>query len=279
MDRKGNLLFGLDIQRACGIEIGPLASPIVAKQEGSILYVDYAYTDFLRNRYKNDPNIDISKIVSIDAVWGEKSLSESIGRKTVDYVIASHVIEHVPDFVTWLSELHSVLNKNGQVRLAIPDKRYSFDYLRQESRLSDILAAHVVRARVPQPHEILDFCLNKVSIDTAAAWRKEIDPTKLMREFTLEGAMWLAQDVIKNGTYHDVHCWVFTPNSFAKLCHSLAEFNLLKFACHSFIDTARNQLEFFVALKDTDDHCEVVDSWATMISATSSGLDAPQTCR
>ncbi len=268
MNRKENLLFGLDIQHACGIEIGALASPVVSKQEGTILYVDYADTNVLRDRYKSDPNVDISKIVTVDAVWGEKSLGESINGESVDYVIASHVIEHVPDFVTWLNELHSVLDKHGQVRLAIPDKRYSFDYLRQESRLSDILSAYVVRARVPQPREILDFCLNKVSIDTAAAWRNEIDIAKLTREFTYEGAMWLAHDVINHGTYHDVHCWVFTPHSFATLCHKLARFNLLKLACHRFVDTARNELEFFVALKDTADQREVVESWAAMVKAT-----------
>lgn len=271
MNRTESLLYGLDVQRTRGLEIGPLASPIVSKKEASIYYVDFADTDFLRNRYKDDPYVDISKIVSVDAVWGEKSLRETIGGKSVDYIVASHVIEHVPDFVTWLSELHSVLNKHGQVRLAIPDKRYSFDYLRQESRLSDILSAYLIRARIPQPHEILDFCLNKISIDTPSAWRNEIDPKNIEKEFTFEKAMWLAQDAISNGVYHDVHCWVFTPCSFATLCHELAKVNLLKLACHYFIDTAPNQLEFFVALKTTSNQIEVVDSWAMMINTILSG--------
>ena len=266
MGRKENLLKGLDVRNAVGLEIGPLASPVVSKQEGAIYYVDYADAEFLRNRYKDDPNVDTSKIVSIDAIWGERSLKEAMNGQSVDYIVASHVVEHVPDLVTWLSELHSVLHQGGQVRLVVPDKRYTFDYLRQVSRLSDILTAYVVRARVPQPHEIFDFCLNKVTIDTAAAWRNEIDATKLTKDFTFEGAMRLARDVIDNGTYHDVHCWVFTPFSFTQLCCELAKAELLKFACEYFIDTAHGELEFYVALKTSQDKGEAIDSWAKMMS-------------
>lgn len=264
MGRKENLLKGLDVRNAIGLEIGPLASPVVSKQEGAIYYVDYTDAEFLRNRYKDDPNVDTSKIVSIDAIWGERSLKEAMNGQSVDYIVASHVVEHVPDLVTWLSELHSVLHQGGQVRLVVPDKRYTFDYLRRVSRLSDILTAYVVRARVPQPHEIFDFCLNKVTIDTAAAWRNEIDTTKLTKDFTFEGAMCLARDVINNGTYHDIHCWVFTPASFAKLCCELAKVGLLKLACDYFVDTAHNELEFYVGMKATTDREEAMRSWQVM---------------
>lgn len=268
MERKEKLLRGLDVRNAIGIEIGPLASPVVSKQEGKIYYVDYADAEFLRNRYKDDPNVDTSKIVFIDAIWGEQSLKDAIGSKAVDYVIASHVVEHVPDLVTWLDELHSVLLPGGQVRLVVPDKRYTFDYLRQTSRLSDILTAYVARARVPQPHEIFDYCLNKVTIDTSAAWRNEIDTTKLTKDFTFAGAMWLVHDVINNGTYHDLHCWVFTPHSFATICYQLAEVDLLKFTCEHFVDTEYGELEFFVALKASSNKAQMVDSWAKMMDLT-----------
>lgn len=265
MGRKENLMKGLDVRNTIGLEIGPLANPVVTKQEGEVYYVDYADAEFLRSRYKDDPNVDTSKIVSVDAIWGEQSLKEAMNGQSVDYIVASHVIEHVPDLVTWLSELHSVLRPDGQVRLVVPDKRYTFDYLRQVSRLSDILTAYVEHARVPQPHEIFDFCLNKVTIDTAAAWRNDIDTAKLVRDFTFEGAMHLARDVIDNGTYHDVHCWVFTPFVFAQLCRELAKADLLKFACEYFIDTAYGELEFYVALRASRDKGEAVDSWAKMM--------------
>lgn len=264
MNRKQFILDGLDIRRSIGLEIGPLASPVVAKDEGAIFYVDYADTAFLRNRFKDDPNVDVSKIVTIDAIWGNKTLLEAMDGKLVDYIIAAHVIEHVPDLITWLSELHSVLRESGQVRLVIPDRRYSFDYLRQETRLSDILNAYLLKTRAPLVHEVLDCCLNQAQIDTVAAWRGEVNPEALKKDFTFDGAMWLAKDIIANGTYHDIHCWVFTPHSFATLCCELAKVDLLQFACHHFVDTQYGQLEFYVALEASRDKNLTVESWAKM---------------
>ena len=51
----------------------------------------------LRLRYANDPHVDVTQIVEIDAVWGEKTILDALDDKLVDYIIASHVIEHVPD--------------------------------------------------------------------------------------------------------------------------------------------------------------------------------------
>ena len=270
MDRREKVLHGLDLERSVGLEIGPLANPIVRKSDGTVFYVDYADAPALRLRYANDPHVDVTKIVEIDAVWGEKTILAALDGKLVDYIIASHVIEHVPDLITWLSELYSVLLPEGEVRLVIPDRRYTFDYLRAETRLCDVVSTYLVRARVPQPREIIDFCVNKVQIDVANAWRGNVKAEdNLHRDFTFEGALWLARDVIANGTYHDVHCWVFTPYSFACLCTDLAKADLLDFACKNFFVTERNQLEFFVTLVKLKDKHEIVQSWREMMLATS----------
>lgn len=264
MNRKQFILDGLDIRCSTGLEIGPLANPVVSKDEGTIFYVDYADTPFLRKRFENDPKVDVSKIATIDAVWGDKTLLEAMDGRLVDYIIAAHVVEHVPDLITWFSELHSILREGGQVRLVVPDRRYSFDYLRQETRLSDVLNAYLLQTRIPLVHEVLDCCLNQAQIDTAAAWRGKVDPLALKKDFTFDGAMWLARDIIANGTYHDIHCWVFTPHSFATLCCELAQVDLLQFACHHFVDTQYDQLEFYVALEASRDKNLTVESWARM---------------
>ncbi|OOG45969.1 hypothetical protein B0E50_17690 [Rhodanobacter sp. C01] len=232
---------------------------------GDVIYVDYADAAFLRHRYEHDPNVDVAKIVDIDAIWGEDTLQEAIGtNRKVDYVIACHVIEHVPDLITWLNEIEHVLTSNGEVRLAIPDKRYTFDYLRSETRLADVVTANLVRARIPQSREIIDFAVNKTQMDTDAAWRGEVDVTRLPRDYTFEDAVRLAQDAITHGTYHDVHCWVFTPYSFAKLMGELVEAGLVHFMCADFIDTAYGQLEFFCTLKTSLDKSKCIESWRAM---------------
>jgi SAM-dependent methyltransferase len=265
MDRRRKILEGLDLRKSVGAEIGPLCNPIVSREEGRVFYPDYTDADSLKAKYAGDPSVDVSKIVEVDAVWGDKSLKEALGNDVVlDYVIASHVVEHVPDLVTWLNEVRSVLKPDGELHLAIPDRRFTFDYVRSETRLSDVLTAYLVRARVPQPHEILDFVLNAKKVDLQKAWSGEVDLAELVPYNTFEDAMSLARDVLDNGTYHDTHCWVFTPRSFSALCQRLATVGLLHFACEAFHDTEHNQLEFFVKLRLCDDREKIVKSWRRM---------------
>jgi SAM-dependent methyltransferase len=265
MDRKQKMIEGLELGSSVGAEIGPLCNPIVKRDEGRVFYVDYTDTASLKAKYASDSSVDVSKIVEVDALWGDKSLKEALPDDIVlDYVVASHVVEHVPDLVTWLEEVRSVLKPDGELRLAIPDRRFTFDYVRGETRLSDVLTAYLVRARVPQPHEVLDFALNTKKVDLQKAWRGEIKLTELVPYNTFEHAVNLARDVLENGTYHDTHCWVFTPRSFSALCERLATVGLLHFACGGFHDTEHEQLEFFVHLRRCNDREKIVQSWHQM---------------
>jgi len=267
MDRKSKLTQNLDLQRYRGIEIGALANPIVTRDTGNVLYVDYADTASLKARYANDPYVRTDDIVDIDAIWGDRTLTEAVAPAgNFDYVIASHVVEHVPDLITWLNELCDVISPVGQIRLIVPDRRYSFDYLRAETRVADVVSANLIRARIPQPHEILDFALNKTEIDITQAWDGNIDPSRLSRDFTFEGALWLCRDAMENGTYHDVHCWVFTPRSFANLMYELCKLGAIDLKCSMFHDTERGELEFFVGMQRSTDKSEQLASWQSMIS-------------
>lgn len=266
MDRKKKMLFGLDMSTAVGAEIGALCRPLVTRQDGAVYYIDHANTEELRQKYKNDPNVDVNSLVEVDAVWGKRSLSEALNGKRVDYVIASHVIEHVPDLVGWLNEIRAILTPNGQLRLAVPDKRFTFDLMREESRLSDVLSAHVVRARIPQPQAILDHVLNvRYDVSAGDIWNGIESAGRPAH--TLVDAMNVANDSVVNGTYHDVHCWVFTPVSFARICRALAENDLLPMSCINFYDTGRNELEFQVHMQECADATLAAASWARMETA------------
>ncbi|WP_413658184.1 methyltransferase domain-containing protein [Paraburkholderia phenoliruptrix] len=263
--RRTRLLRGLNLKESVGVEIGALCWPLVRQEDAeTIIYVDHTDTPHLRHKYRDDPHVDAEQIVSVDAVWGANSLHEAIGGQYVDYVVASHVVEHVPDLVTWLRELAAVLKPTGEVRLAVPDRRFTFDYFRRESRLPEVLTSYVERARVPHPYCLFDHCLNAADISTAEAWRGRIDPGSARRHHTWQGAMQLARDAFENGTYHDVHCWVFTPGSFANLIADLCEMDLLDFACEDFADTARNGMEFSVVLRRSCDRRYIAESWQRM---------------
>ncbi|MFL9963463.1 methyltransferase domain-containing protein [Paraburkholderia sediminicola] len=268
--RRNRLLRGLDIQSSVGVEIGPLCWPLVRRSDAAtIIYVDHTNTAQLRQKYQGDAHVVADEIVDVDAVWGKNTLHEAIGDRYVDYVVASHVVEHVPDLLTWLRELAAVLKPTGEVRLAVPDRRFTFDYFRRESHLPEVLTSYIERARVPHPYSVLDYCLNAVDVNTTEAWQKRIDRQSARRHHTSEGAVHLARDAFENGTYHDVHCWVFTPRSFAKLMGELCQLGLLDFACEHFCDTVRNELEFSVILRRSRDRGYIAESWQRMEHAAS----------
>uniref|UniRef100_UPI0033419F9F methyltransferase domain-containing protein n=1 Tax=Castellaniella defragrans TaxID=75697 RepID=UPI0033419F9F len=267
MDRKQKIISGLDIVNSVGAEIGPLHRPIVSKGEGNILYVDHEDTKSLREKYKNDPDVDADAIVGVDGVWGKNTLSNALNGRTVDYVIASHVVEHVPDLITWLSEVRCILNTGGQLRLVVPDRRFTFDILRSETTLSEVFLGYLTKSRVPHPYLILDFFLKVRDVDCGGVWAGRVDAENLGRKYSFSDALDMARDSLENGVYRDVHCWVFTPESFAKLFLELAHTGMLGFACVDFHDTERDQLEFFVALRSSEDQEEIISSWQAMVNS------------
>lgn len=265
MTRNEKLLLGLDLDLATGIEIGALDKPIIPPTSPGAFYVDYADTQTLRTAYQNDPYVNVDNIVHVGGIWGEKGLAEIAAQVApVDYLVASHVIEHVPDLITWLNEIESVLKSTGSVRLAIPDRRYSFDLLRTETVLADVLAAHLVRARVPQIREVIDCVANMAKVDCWHVWDGTIDRSSLEKYHAPEAIERLARDVLENKTYHDVHCWVFTPASFAHLMTRTAELGYHTFKCVEFFDTEHHTLEFFVIAQPGAAKDEAVASWLAM---------------
>ena len=110
-NRQRRILHEIDIAHQKGLEVGPLTSPIVTKQLGDIYYLDHLSTKLLKAKYKDDV-IDEEEIVEVDYVL-KNSLSSTLKGQKFDYVVASHVIEHIPDFTKWLQEIAGVLKDGG----------------------------------------------------------------------------------------------------------------------------------------------------------------------
>lgn len=266
--RQTTLLQGLDLLATVGAEIGPLDKPLVPKGGAAVIHVDHCGTDELKARWASDPHVNADAL-HVDAVWGEATLRQAI--MAVDavplppdglaYVLASHVIEHVPDLVTWLREVKEVLSPTGVLRLAVPDKRYTFDLLRRTTLLPEVAEAYIRRRRAPSASRVLDFGLHMVHVDCGKAWRGALDADKLVRPYTDAQALELAQDAERNGAYHDVHCWVFTPSSFVDLMTSMARCGLLEMSCDWLVDTRPDTFEFFVSLRPCNDPASVLRSW------------------
>jgi Methyltransferase domain len=247
MDRRTRILAGLNVGHSVGVEIGALDKPLVTREMGEILYVDHADTATLRKKYQEDPGVRADAIVDVDGVWGTNTLLEAIGGRKVDYVLASHVIEHVPDLITWLNELESILAPGGQIRFVIPDMRYTFDCLRRETVFSDVLPAYIARARRPMPREVIDFICNAADVRSDLLWHKPARQAVTRKLYHFADAAQLGEASMR-GEYHDVHCWTFTPASFARLMSEIGAAGLSNLACRAFTDTPIGGMEFYVSL-------------------------------
>lgn len=148
MTRKEKILANIHPATQSGLEIGPLTKPIITREIGAVRYVDHATTEELLAKCAPWGTINISKIADVGYVWGDKNLKVLTDKEyPFDYVLASHVIGHVSNFIGWLKEIRSVLKTGGILSLAIPDKRFTFDYFRQLTKPADILGAYLLQKK------------------------------------------------------------------------------------------------------------------------------------
>jgi predicted SAM-dependent methyltransferase len=244
---------------------------------GSVRYADHLDTAGLREKYADDANVDIDKIVDIDVVLGAQTLPEAVGDMRFDYVIASHVIEHVPDVVGWLRGIAAVLKPGGILSLAIPDKRFTFDALRQVTTFACLVESHFLDRRCPGFREVLDHAMNAVTVPNAvsmqALWRGDMgvadlpyEHPGLIEELGEEGLRSHFEQ-INAGRYIDVHVHVFTPASFINVITSLARVGMLDFRMVAFFPTKENDMEFFVSLERLPQQMAAADRRQTILAS------------
>ena len=247
-DRTDSLLSAIDVATSKGLELGPLAKPVVGRDAGDIRYIDHIDTDALRARYADHDGFDLDAIVPIDYVSINGSIHEAVGADApFDYVIASHVIEHVPDLIGWLRDIRGVLRDDGVLSLAIPDHRRCFDALRSPTVTADVVDAHLTKPTVPTPRQVFDHYSSAVAWHGLISWEEEPPFAELVPVHSETEALDKAAAAAANAEYLDVHCWVFTPTSFRRLFAAMQRMQLVPFALERCTETVGG--EFFVTLR------------------------------
>jgi SAM-dependent methyltransferase len=256
------LLGLLNIKGSKGAEIGPLNAPIVSKSQASnVLYVDHLDTDGIKAKY---PSLAES-ILDIDRPIMNHSLEETLRNDApLDYLVASQVFEHVANPIRWLREIAAVLCEGGLLSLSLPDRRVTFDLLREETRASDIVAAYAEDVDIPDVRGVYDHHSLASFVNMHWATPASVYPEQVIAG---RGAVKpkLATDApplafierTKHGEYLDVHAWVFTPPSFLLAMAQLTGDGLLPYCLHQFYPTNSNAPDqgnssFVVALRKAE---------------------------
>ena len=231
-----------------GLEIGPLDKPLLPKAKYDVKYLDVFPVETLVARCKPNPNRNENQIVPLDYVIGDSSISEVVDQQ-FDYVVASHVIEHLPNLFGWLRDLAKILSTNGKLFLVVPDRRFTFDMKRPQSSLGELIENDRNQLKKPSFRSVFDqrfYHRQATSHDVWQARQKErqleIEPS-----FSARNAFEFGQR--SDSEYLDVHCNVFEPDSFAELIGGSFELGIQPYKCMAMEPTTPPFLDFMALLE------------------------------
>ena len=250
MDRVAQLLS--TTQRASRIlEIGPSHAPIAPKAAGWNSFVtDYATQEQLRAKFRGY-GVNLDAIEPVDFVWTGGALTDAVPAAfhgTFDTIIASHVLEHVPDFVGFFVGAGKLLKPTGTVALALPDKRYCFDIFQPLSSAGEMIDAHLNAVKRHSRRAAFNHCAHIVSADGVTAWGQHpVKEFALLHSFKQAGKALHEFSDEPDAPYNDYHAWQFTPAVFELAVLELAMAGLLDFHVVTIYPTAGS--EFIVLLQ------------------------------
>lgn len=206
------------------LEFGAFASPMFEPGEAQVRYADRLSTEALQQSVA-DPAKRVA-IMPVDYVVGD-DFEQNIPDR-FDLIVANHVVEHVPDVIGWLDRLETLLNPGGHVFLAVPDKNYTFDIMRDPTLTRELVDNFISGRQKPSAADILDAAVHRRDIRTGKqVWdgkaqeaiknRPNVDVAALLADIDLR---------FGNGEYIDAHCNVFTEGSFKSVFRDLAQMKL-----------------------------------------------------
>ncbi len=244
---RNQILLSLCDSSGLGLEIGPGFNPLLPKARGfNVQTVDYASRAELVEKYKGTSNVDVNAIEEVDWVTRGRPLLEIIPyRHYYDYIVASHVVEHVPDLVSFIEACAQLMKPEGVLVLAVPDKRYCFDLFQPLSSTGSILQAFVERRERPQPSAVFDSVAYDVLRDHKIGWPATAD-SPLTFNSTLEAGKSEFERAMSSNEYIDVHVWRFVPSSFRLIVNDLNSIGVITLRERTFVPGEGN--EFYISL-------------------------------
>lgn len=175
--------------RGSGLEIGALLNPMPIPSADRVLYSDALSPEQLDRLYPGSRHPDI------------QSDSESfpgIENQHFDFVVANHVIEHLTDPIRALREWHRILRPKGLLYLAVPDKRYTFDYSRERTTLQHLIEDH--GSETP-PHlrnecHLRDWAEHVEQLAPGSPESDEWISRAKASNYSVHNHVWVAQDIL-----------------------------------------------------------------------------------
>ena len=228
--RAATLLAGID-RSARLLEVGASYSPVAPRSDGwKAAIVDHAPRKVLVEKYSGEPDVWVERIEDVDFVWTEGTLADAVPTSehgSFDVLVASHVIEHTPNLVAFFSAAQCILRSEGVIVLAVPDKRFCFDYFRPITLTADVLDAHDARrTRHTRRTGYAQWAYTVLNNGEGAWGQHKLEALRFANSFSVAMAKLDELSEAASAAYVDLHSWTFTPNSFQLILLELARLGL-----------------------------------------------------
>jgi predicted SAM-dependent methyltransferase len=114
-----------------GVEIGGLWRKFKVPSGAKVWYVDHLSAPDLARHYREVSGNIVAPDIIADA--------EFLPLRALDFIIASHVLEHLPSPLRALKSWYEALRGGGTLLLKVPDKRFTFDRNRRRTSLQHLI--------------------------------------------------------------------------------------------------------------------------------------------
>ncbi len=123
-----------------------------------------------------------------------------------DFVVSSHVLEHLADPISAIYEWKRVVKNNGLIYCAIPDKRFTFDRKRKRTSLEHLIKDYHNKVKQSDKTHIDEFIKN-YDIDMDSSWENKnqfLNFIKENPESSIHHHVWEAEDIVELFNYCNV---------------------------------------------------------------------------
>ncbi|MEH2282947.1 MAG: methyltransferase domain-containing protein [Nostoc sp.] len=226
----------VNLENAEGLEIGACDLPIVTKQVGKCEFADFRSSEEMIDLW----NLSPEAVMPVKYILQRDSKVHLQIDKKFDFVVLCHVIEHIPNVIGYIKDLHNLLKPGGLLVIACPDKRITFDASRPSTTIEHLLDDYYNNCNYPSLEHILEFA--KVISDDLK--QKSIKSPKEFYKWACEN--------FESGLA-DPHCHVWTDEEFFTQMKYLIDGDIiegLEIVDQQYNDGAYN--EFLIALKSSE---------------------------
>jgi hypothetical protein len=193
-----------------GVELGPGHQPYPVPDGVTVRYVDRWTPEQNRELFPELVDIGADRFPRPDVVANfDVDRLGPLADQSQDFVICSHVLEHLAEPLGFVDEIHRVLRPGGVALILLPDRRATFDSRRASTPLAHLVAEHASGVTEVDDEHLLEFLAN--AGEGAAFLDIPGDPAARSAAFAWH----------RRRSIH-VHCW--TEEEFPEVvAHGIAE--------------------------------------------------------